>query len=121
MRTGGWLYCRTAAASNLHARAHTTSLPTPSSLVNSRPNLHKRPVCAAPDSPAHAPYFVLPLYCSITEVLYNVDNAIQYGEDAEVKAREIEEGLGDDADRMLDGALGAAGLEGIDEGDEGGD
>jgi hypothetical protein len=32
--------------------------------------------------------------CSIAEVLYNVDTAIQYGEDAEVKARDDAADLG---------------------------
>lgn len=45
---------------------------------------------------------LLPLLAphSIGEVLYNIDTAIQYGEDADVKVRDFEE------------------LEGIDEGDE---
>lgn len=30
-------------------------------------------------------------YCSITEVLYHIDSAIQFGEDADVKTRDFEE------------------------------
>lgn len=34
--------------------------------------------------------------CSIEEVLHHIDNAIQYGEDADVKIRDFEAPEGDD-------------------------
>lgn len=36
------------------------------------------------------------IFCSIEEVLHHVDNAIQYGEDADVKIRDFEAPGGDD-------------------------
>ena len=36
------------------------------------------------------------VFCSIEEVLYHIDNAIQYGEDADVKIRDFEAPEGDD-------------------------
>ncbi len=43
-----------------------------------------------------APFAAPLLAHSIAEVLYNIDTAIQYGEDAEVKMRDFEEGQGGD-------------------------
>jgi hypothetical protein len=33
----------------------------------------------------------LPTFCSIAEVLHNIDISIQFGEDADLKIREFEE------------------------------
>jgi len=42
--------------------------------------------------------------CSIEEVLHNIDTAIQYGEDAEVKVRDMDrEGIAGDEDSQYAG------------------
>jgi len=50
--------------------------------------------------------------CSIAEVLHNIDIAIQYGEDAEVKIRDFDEpeaGEEDDGEMMESLAMGGMG------------